>query len=289
MMSTFRNWLEVRNVQSRAVVIARPAAGGDSSGWLLVPRGPARGVVVSVHGTGNDALYPQISLFKALLRRRYAVLAFDLDGHGRSSTALLGADTLKEAVPAALALVRDELPGLRVSLVGQSLGGALALQAAAARPKGLVSVVLISVPLELTMGRMRLAPELRSFAAVAFARQMATYGPWGMLPAAGPFKRRRFPVRLASGGGMFANYLTTVAGILNGMQLVEKVAPQVKVPVLCLNGTLDPIAPPTDGRALAEALPHGEFRELSGCGHLTAALALATERAVGEWLDDHHP
>ena len=46
----------------------RPEAGGEVEAWRLSPR-ELRARVVAAHGAGNDALYPQLALFEALVRR----------------------------------------------------------------------------------------------------------------------------------------------------------------------------------------------------------------------------
>jgi pimeloyl-ACP methyl ester carboxylesterase len=43
---------------------------------------------------------------------------------------------------------------------------------------------------------------------------------------------------------------------------------RLTMPVLALWGEADPLVPPAVGEALAEAVPHGQFHKLPGCGHL---------------------
>lgn len=43
---------------------------------------------------------------------------------------------------------------------------------------------------------------------------------------------------------------------------------ELRMPALILSGDEDPIAPPTCGQQLAQAIPHARFELLSQCGHL---------------------
>lgn len=88
-----------------------------------------RGVVIIIHGLGNhSSLYVKIA--EHLIRKNYAVYAFDLRGHGRSpgqrghinSWKLIRTD-LKNFVK----LVETQLPGCPQFLIGHSFGAIVAL------------------------------------------------------------------------------------------------------------------------------------------------------------------
>jgi len=118
---------------------ARPVeVGGRRLNCLDV--GAGEEAVLLVHGFGGDlrGWGPVHDILAGALR----TVAFDLPGHGGSDP------ELGEGTPAALAALLPELAaafGLkRVHLVGHSLGGAVAIAAAAAHPGLIASLTLIA-------------------------------------------------------------------------------------------------------------------------------------------------
>src|SRR4051794_30941443 len=95
--------------------------------------------VVLVHGLGVSSRY-FVPLAERLVRR-YAVLAPDLPGYGRSGTPdrALGIEALAEALRAWLD--RAELP--TASLVGNSVGCQVAVELAARSPERVERLVLV--------------------------------------------------------------------------------------------------------------------------------------------------
>lgn len=89
----------------------------------------ARGTAVVVHG-----YYDHVGLYGHLIRhliaKKFAVLAFDLPGHGLSSgepASINSFDDYVAALDACVAALQDHLPGPAV-LFGQSTGGAIAME-----------------------------------------------------------------------------------------------------------------------------------------------------------------
>jgi lysophospholipase len=99
------------------------------AGHYWLPEGEARGTVMVVHGYFDHVgLYRH--LIRYLLERGYAVVAFDLPGHGLSTgerAAIESFDHYQDVLDAFLPEVRRCLPG-PVSAVGQSTGGAILLK-----------------------------------------------------------------------------------------------------------------------------------------------------------------
>ncbi len=103
------------------------------------PRDPA---VVFVHGIGGSSASWQAVV--GPLADRHHVIAIDLPGHGRSDIpdpahADYSVDGLARAVTTAIAQLGRE----RVTLVGHSLGGAVAISAALAAPSIVTRLVLV--------------------------------------------------------------------------------------------------------------------------------------------------
>ena len=126
----------VENLDARTRHVRIPLASGDAlDGWYLAPRNGAQ--VVIFHGYGRD--HTRAWRYGGFLRRAgYGLLAFDFRSsrrNGRLPTTL-GHYELSDA-RAALDWLRAR-PGLRsapVALLGESLGGSIALLAAAERPE----------------------------------------------------------------------------------------------------------------------------------------------------------
>jgi pimeloyl-ACP methyl ester carboxylesterase len=116
--------------------------GVELRGWLFAAAAPARGTLVSLHGTGDNRA-SSIGLAKRFTALGYDVLAYDSRGHGDSSGdyctyGVHEKDDLKRML--------DEARARPIVLFGRSLGAAVALQAAAEdeRIAGVVAVSTFS-------------------------------------------------------------------------------------------------------------------------------------------------
>ncbi|TBR16864.1 alpha/beta hydrolase [bacterium] len=93
--------------------------------WFASGRTPAKGVVVQFHGNAENMTSHFLSVWWLSLEG-WHVLAFDYRGYGASG----GKKDLDGSVAdgaAALAYARAKAPGLPLVVLGQSMGGALAL------------------------------------------------------------------------------------------------------------------------------------------------------------------
>lgn len=92
---------------------------------------PARGTVVYCHGNSHNMTH-HLRFVAWLPRRGWNLLAFDYRGYGRSAGSVTREGTVADTLAALdFALARD--PG-RTVVFGHSLGGAVAIAAAAERP-----------------------------------------------------------------------------------------------------------------------------------------------------------
>ena len=101
--------------------------------------GDAERVVILLHGFGGDAagwLFNQ-----GALAANATVYALDLPGHGQSSKAL--SDSSVAHLAATVVAFMDALEIAKAELVGHSLGGAIALQAAVDHPNRVSALALI--------------------------------------------------------------------------------------------------------------------------------------------------
>ena len=143
----------VRAGGSRTVVPVRPARTGLEDGlsyalWLPAQGEPSGGIVV-VHGAGSTK-ENHYDFARAAIAQGLAALAFDQRGHGDSDGPLDGRAV--QDVVAMVALLRRELGGPPVALRGSSLGGYLALRAAADAKAGAVVAICPASPADLRRG-----------------------------------------------------------------------------------------------------------------------------------------
>jgi len=281
-----RRWMDAEGARLERVRYARPAAGGEVEAWRLSPREP-RARAVATHGAGNDALYPQLALFEALVRRGVEVFAFDVDGHGAGSTTRFSPDAVPSAVAAAVAEAERGRPALPLHLLGHSFGGSLVLHALA---EGSVphaaSGVVISAPTSISLGAGTAVAELRGFLRPATLSQRRHYGWWGMVPAVGPLKRRAYPVRGAAQPGAPFAYVAAIRHLLARLDL-EHAAANVRVPVLLVYGAGDRLVPPAQGRRLAALIPSSELLEIPGATHWSTAFAEPTITHAVAWVGSY--
>jgi pimeloyl-ACP methyl ester carboxylesterase len=262
-------------------------AGGEATGWLFSPRGAPRGAprarLIYAHGTGNDALYPQVELVRRLTEAQVEVVLFDLDGHGRGASTVLEAAGASDAFADAAAAAPPSEIGVPLYLGGQSLGGALALKASMtiASVRGVVG---ISAPSRLGLteeGRptppfLPLAYEATSVLRPAVWGQLAHYGPWGIWPALGALKRDAYPIRLPPGSGAAKaafGYVGAVAEVVASLGLgdaaAETEADQAPPRALLIYGGRDKIVPPSEGERIAARWRDARVVTIPGATHFS--------------------
>ncbi len=107
------------------------------------PSGAPRACVLLIHGLGEHiGRYPHVA--SALTAAGYALLGFDLRGHGKSAGARGHApsyDALMDDITAFIAQVETRHPGLPRFLYGHSLGGNLVLNYPLRRSSNLRGVI----------------------------------------------------------------------------------------------------------------------------------------------------
>ena len=255
-------------------------------------------VVVLVHGIASRAA--QWERVMAILGDHYRVLAPDLLGHGLSAKPRgdysLGAQACG---------IRDLLAALghdRVSLVGHSLGGGIAMQFAYQFPERVERLALISSG---GLGR----------EVSLFLRAATLPGSELVLPLiAGSWVRaagrrldravgRVVPAGLHEalvGFGSLGDPATRSAFVHTARSVIDIAGQRVdgrdrlylaeELPMLVVWGARDTILPVTHGRAVAEQLPRARYVEFPGCGHfphLTEPRRLAD--LIADWLAGTEP
>jgi alpha-beta hydrolase superfamily lysophospholipase len=107
------------------------------NGWLIPAEGKPRGVIVLCHGR-QGTRGSMRSYLPWLHRAGYTLLTFDFRASGESEgdTSTIGMNEVRDALGAIQYVKsRPELRGLPLGIFGHSMGGAVAIQAAAKSPE----------------------------------------------------------------------------------------------------------------------------------------------------------
>lgn len=164
--------------------------------------------------------------------------------------------------------VAREAPGGRAFLCGISMGGYVALAAAARRPETVLGLVLAGTRAEAD------SEEARRGRAESAAR-VRREGP-------GPFTRELLARLIAPENAAALRAGQAIAGEQPGAAVAlalealgaraDRVAdlPGMRVPALLVSGDADPVAPPQVMAGLAAGLPDARTLTLAGVGHLAA-------------------
>jgi len=252
----------------------------------------ARGRVGIVHGLGDHAArYDHVA--RDLAKRRFAVEAIDLPGHGKSYGARghVGAwDEYRAALDLWMGEMAGRPGGERIALLGHSMGGFVALDWALRNPGRLRALILSAPPFELV-----LRPSmLKVRAAQVAARFWPGFSQGNMI----------LPSMLSHDQAMIRDHMNDPlvhyrisARLFLEFQRVRAAltrnAPELPVDTLLLQGGSDPISAPAGATRWARSAAPGRLRLCLYPGFLHEVLHEA-ERArvladLGDWLDTTFP
>jgi alpha-beta hydrolase superfamily lysophospholipase len=247
-------------------------AGGDRlfrRAWR--PAGPARGVLINLHGLGDHSgLYP--ALVERFAARGFVVHAPDLRGNGRSPGQrgyIARWNELRDDLQALVTVVRREEPGLPLFLLGNSLGGLAVLDYALHHPDGLRGVIAAAPPL----GRLSVPAPL-----MALGRVMSRLWPrFSVKTGMDLSGLARDPAvrETVLADPLFHRYGTARLSteVVRTIEAVQEAAPRFPLPVLILHGSSDRMVPPEGSRAFIARVGHPdhELREYPGAYHVLFA------------------
>jgi pimeloyl-ACP methyl ester carboxylesterase len=233
------------------------------------PFDPAQPVVVFIHGAGQDHSNWQLPA-RWCAWHGFAVLAPDLPGHGCSEGPPLA------SVPDLAAWIGRFLTACgapAAALIGHSLGGAIALEAAAALGERIQRLALLGTAPALPVNEelLRAArdePELAHRLITAWA--LAADAKLGGNAVPGLWLSNASIALLARNapGVLYADFRACAAWT-SGPQAARR----VRCPTLILMGAQDVMTPPRAVRQLAEAIPGAVTATINGCGHMLMAEA----------------
>jgi pimeloyl-ACP methyl ester carboxylesterase len=214
---------------------------------------------VLVHGLAVSSRY--FMPLARVLVARHAVLAPDLPGYGRSETPPRALD-----VPQLANALREWLDVARIpaaTIVGNSLGGQVAVELAVVAPDRVERLVLVGPTMD--PGAPTLLRQAGRLARDVFREPLA------LTAVAARDYLRMGPLRI----------LATARHALED-PLQEKL-PHVRVPALVVRGERDPIVSPEWAERVAALLPRGRLAVVPGAPHATHwAAAVAVARLVEE-------
>jgi alpha-beta hydrolase superfamily lysophospholipase len=247
---------------------------------------------VFIHGLGEHRrARPYPPFFEKLAARGYAVLAYDLRGHGVSQGPRLYARDfamLADDAARAVALAADEADGRPVFVIGGSLGGLIALSCAFAPHDSLAGIIAGAPALDANGASPRLKKLLPLLKAVAPRLRLN--------PGLDVTGIARDPVALAD---YLADPMLQIgritpalaAATLEGIELVMRRADDLQVPMMLMHGLDDRVVPP-DGTIALHALAGAQDKTLmtyDGAYHHLLLDDIRDEVAhdMIAWLDVH--
>lgn len=252
--------IELLREMSRSALAATGAVKQEieaPSGRLVYWTAGSGPTVVLLHGTNDQAgLWWQVVRD---LSKRYRFVIPDMPGHGQSDPAdgPLDLGMMLEAVET---LAKQESPEEPFVLVGNSMGGWVALLYALDHPERLSRLVLESaggISLDPDFEPPALVPRTREEARIAFD---AAIGPDGLVPDSvlDDFVRRAPSSEAAR--MLEAGYEAYI--------LDDRIG-DVRVPTTLIWGDADGVLPLSFGRRMEEMIPGSVLHAIPGCGHIT--------------------
>ncbi|HET9566012.1 MAG TPA: 4-carboxymuconolactone decarboxylase, partial [Mycobacterium sp.] len=224
-------------------------------------------------GTSATALW---SASAALLGERFHVVAWDLPGHGRNTEPVSAGFTMAELASGVLAFADQVLtdrgePGGRLYYAGDSLGGAVGLQALLDAPDRILAAVLLCTGAKIGDAegwRERAAMVRASGTTVVVNQSVERWFAPGFLDREPQVGGRLLESLRAADAEAYALACEALADFDVRSQLGK-----IAVPVLAVAGAED-FATPADLLAeIADGVQHGRLQILDGVAHLAPAEA----------------
>jgi pimeloyl-ACP methyl ester carboxylesterase len=228
--------------------------------------------------------------FLASLARRREVIVFDNRGIGRfkpdgsASTAKDMADDLGALI--VTLKLRD------VTVLGWSMGGAIAAQLALDHPENVQRIVLMSAPAPGRLG-VPVAPEVMATLSAApgttFDDVMRLLFPASAVKAASKCFRQNMFVPADYGNQTISAAVTAAQSALIAAWEKDDAAanalPKLRIDTLVLSGANDQVLHERNGEALAKTIPRAQFLDIKVAGHAMMfqypnALAAAIDRFI---------
>jgi alpha-beta hydrolase superfamily lysophospholipase len=228
--------------------------------WLPPAGTPWRGVILALHGFSDSRDGWSIPA-PGFAAAGYAMFAPDQRGFGATATrgTWAGTDTMVGDAEQILGQLRARYPGQRLILMGESMGGAIAMCVNARDPHAMDDTILLAPAV---WGRAQMSPVLTG--SLWLADGIAPH--WN-------FTGREIPIDIAPTDNreallalardpltMRASNVAMLAGLVNLMDAAQAAAPHLQGPVLILDGRRDQVVPPSATAVAWAKLPPGVRR-----------------------------
>lgn len=264
---------------------------GPLRAWLKNAASVARARIVIVHGLGEHS-GRHLSTVEHLAAQGYELVRFDARGCGQSDGKRQWIDAFDDYVAdlrSVIAWIQRDRPTLPLFLLGHSLGGAIAMHAAAAAPKGLLAGLVLTAPaylpgggvspVKIMIGQLieRVLPALRipgSLDVTAISRDQAVIAAYKADPLNCSF-----------------NTVRQGAEIIRALERIPSLCAAIDIPVLIAHGDADRLIKIEGSRKLMALLAArdktlkvfpGAFHELHNDLDREAFFAL-----LDDWLVRH--
>ncbi len=252
---------------------ARRYPSHDGGSVYTISRGKGAPIVFSHGVTLSTRVW--VKQFEHLPELRFRCVGFDHRGHGDSECGDTGYSIANLAEDVCTVLEHMDLHD--AVLVGHSMGG-IALQAFAVRHPDVAAERVRGMVLMSTLAKTYLSGS--SWLRKMFERLT------GGGPSAGDLMTQQnlgfFLARVGFGRDPQASHVELVremiaacpkaasqeaVSALVGLDMTEEL-PKIRVPTLVLSGSADVIAPPAQGRRIAELIPDARLEVFKGAGHM---------------------
>jgi pimeloyl-ACP methyl ester carboxylesterase len=258
-VETFFGWLEA-SMRLRGVRRHRWQDGDLELSYHAYGRPDALRTIVLVHGLGTSTL-SWMKVFGAL-GKKHRVLAVDLPGWGHSPFPK-GKDhaTIPDLV-AAVTRFLEQVPGRKVVLVGQSMGGWVSAKVAAQRPDLVQELILSNTAgvLYPEVGRLREKLDVQTHKAVTEF--------WGDMWHRVPFFYKFFTGDYVA--KMHEPRVLRFFDTLTEADFINQDLERLQMPISILWGTSDRFIPITTVDIMIKHLGSANIHWIPNCGHIPA-------------------
>lgn len=230
------------------------------------PQGSAEAVLIIVHGHGgHSGIFPL--MVEYLIEHNYAIYGFDLRGNGRSPGQRGYINSWSEFLidlKSFVDLVKAKEPDRDLFIIGQSMGGTIALDYILREPSQLKGLILLAPALELGVSSWKLlAGKILSGVLPRFSLATGIDFSAASRDPKAVAACKEDPLRHSRGTARLATEL------LNTIKWIEAHIAEIKVPLLILHGGADRVTLPQSSRTFFErlTLADKERQEYPGSYH----------------------
>ncbi|CAH8388970.1 unnamed protein product [Eruca vesicaria subsp. sativa] len=230
--------------------------------WL--PSSPPRGLILMVHGYGNDISWTFQSTSIFLAQNGFACFALDIEGHGRSEGVRAYVPSVDDVINDVISFFdtikkQPKYQTLPRFLFGESMGGAISLLIHFSDPLGFHGAVLVA-PMCKISDKVRPKWPIDQFL-ITISRFVPT---WAIVPTEDLLEKcikveekkpvaKRNPMRYSG-----KPRLGTVMELLRVTDYLGKKLKDVSVPFIVLHGSADVVTDPEVSRELYESAESGD-------------------------------